>query len=98
MEMIFFFEPAARAEYFEAIAWYDEQQTGLGHEFSAEVAEALKRAQANPDHFPKARRARKIRLKRFRKYSIYFAIKDDVLGVMAVWHGARNPDELKRRL
>jgi toxin ParE1/3/4 len=96
--MIFSFKPAARSEFFEAIAWYEEQQTGLGQEFSAAVDEALKRAQTHPERFPKAREARKIRLKRFRKYSIYFVVEKDVIGVVAVWHGARNPDELKRRL
>ncbi|MBA4148057.1 MAG: type II toxin-antitoxin system RelE/ParE family toxin [Verrucomicrobia bacterium] len=96
--MTFRFEPAAQAELLDAVTWYETQQPGLGEEFFAEVESALKRAQANPEHFPKVRGARKIRLQRFRKYSILFAVKNDVVGVVAVFHGARNPDELKRRL
>jgi len=43
-------------------------------------------------------RARKIRLKRFKAYSIYFAVKDDFFSLIAVFHGSRNPAELMRRL
>ena len=43
-------------------------------------------------------RARTLRLKRFKAYSIYFAIKDDVFSVMSIFHGSRNPAELDRRL
>ena len=98
MEMNISFKPAARLEFFEAIAWYETQRTGLGREFSAEVDAALQRAQVRPDRFPKAREAQKIRLKRFRKYSIYFVVEKEGIGVVAVWHGARNPAGLKRRL
>ena len=60
---------------------------------------ALDRAQASPEMFRKVRgRARKIRLRRFDKYSIYFAMKEDVFAVLSVFHAARNPAELQQRL
>ena len=43
-------------------------------------------------------RARKIRLRRFKKYAIYFAVKDDAFAVLSVFHASRNPAELARRL
>ena len=93
------FKPDAKAEFFEAIVWYENESAGLGKEFAQEVVQALERAQAQPELFRKVRgRARKIRLKRFKAYSIYFAVKDDVFSVMSVFHGARNPAELRRRL
>lgn len=93
------FRPDAEREFFEAIAWYDQARPGLGQEFAHEVMRALEHAVAQPELFRKARgSARKIRLKRFKAYSIYFAVKDDVLSVISVFHGSRNPAELRRRL
>ncbi|MDD5138915.1 MAG: type II toxin-antitoxin system RelE/ParE family toxin [Verrucomicrobiales bacterium] len=93
------FEPEAKAEFFEAIAWYENESPGLGKEFASEVLGAVDRALLQPELFRKVRgRARKVRLKRFKAYSIYFAIKDDVFSVVSVFHGARNPAELRRRL
>ena len=95
----FVFEPDARLEFFEAIAWYENEHGGLGREFAQEVVQALQRARVQPEIFRKVRgRARKIRLKRFKLYSIYFAVKDNGFSVLAVFHGARDPAELRRRL
>ena len=94
-----FFEPEAKAEFFEAIVWYENESPGLGKDFAQEVFGAIERAQIAPELFRAARgRARKIRLKRFKAYSTYLAIKDDVVSVTAVFHGARNPAELEQRL
>ena len=93
------FEPEAKAEFFEAIVWYENESPGLGKEFAAEVLGAVDRVLVQPELFRKVRgRARKVRLKRFKAYSIYFAIKDDVFSILSVFHGARNPAELRRRL
>jgi plasmid stabilization system protein ParE len=95
----FIFQPSAGAEFAEAIAWYENERPGLGKEFAREVYQMLERACSQPDIFRKVRgRARKIRLKRFKAYSIYFATKDDVFSVISVFHGARNPAALRRRL
>ncbi len=93
------FKPAALSEFEEAVAWYEAERPGLGEAFKLEVKRALRRALANPEFFPRVRgRAQKIRLRRFKKYAIYFAIKDDAFSVIAVFHGSRNPAELRRRL
>jgi len=93
------FQTAAKVEFAGAIAWYDNERPGLGKEFAQEVYQALERAGSQPEIFRKVRgRARKIRLKRFKAYNIYFAIKDDVFSVVSVFHGSRNPAELRKRL
>jgi toxin ParE1/3/4 len=93
------FKPVAWLEFEEAVAWYEKEQPGLGREFKLEVKLALHRALANPEIFQRARgRARRIRVRRFKQYAIYFAFKDDVFAVLAVFHGARNPTELRQRL
>ena len=86
-------------EFEEAVVWYEAARPGLGREFKLEVKVALRRALSNPGQFQRVRgRAQKIRLRRFHKYAIYFAIKDDVFAVLAVFHASRNPAELERRL
>ena len=92
-------KPAARSELEDAVAWYEEQRPGLGREFKLEIKLALKRALDNPGHFQKVRgRAQRIRLRRFKKYGIYFAIKDDTFAVLAVFHASRNPAVVESRL
>ena len=99
MSLPVIFKPAARLEFEEAVAWYEGERPGLGREFKLEVKLALKRAVANPGHFQRVRgRAQKIRLRRFKKYAIYFAVKDDIFAVLSVFHASRNPVELERRL
>jgi len=99
MSLPVIFKPAARLEFDEAVAWYENARPGLGREFKLEVKLVLKRALANPEHFQCARgHARKIRLRRFKRYAIYFAIKDDVFAVLSVFHASRNPVILERRL
>jgi plasmid stabilization system protein ParE len=99
MSLPVIFRPAARLEFDEAVTWYENERIGLGEEFKLEVKAALKRALVNPEFFQRVRgRAQRIRLRRFKKYAIYFAIKDDVFSIISVFHGARNPAELRRRL
>ena len=93
------FQPAARLEFEEAVSWYEGERPGLGREFKLEVKLALRRARAHPEHFQMVRgRARKIRLRRFKKYAIYFAVKEDAFAVLSVFHASRNPADLERRL
>ena len=99
MNLPVLFKPAARLEFDEAVAWYEGERPGLGREFKLEVKLALKRALSNPELFQRVRgRARKIRLRRFKKYAIYFAVKDNAFAVLSVFHASRNPAELERRL
>lgn len=97
--MKLFFEAGAKAEFIEAALWHNCQRSGLGNEFKAEVEQAIRAARSHPERFRKIPGgARKIRLKRFHKYAVYFAIEGDVFSVLAVFHESRNPDNLKRRL
>jgi len=99
MSLPVIFKPTARLEFDEAVAWYEGERLGLGREFKLEVKLALKRALANPELFQRVRgRAQKIRLRRFKKYAIYFAVKDNAFAVLSVFHASRDPAELVRRL
>ena len=99
MKFKILFQPEAKAEFFAAISWYENQAAGLGHEFAREALKCIEVAQLAPERFRPVRgRARCIRLKRFKAYSIYFATKGDVFAVISIFHGARNPDDLRKRL
>lgn len=93
------FDPEARLEFENAVAWYDERQPGLGDRFEAEIHATFHRILQSPErfrHVSKTIRVAKVEV--FKKYSVYFRVEPDFIGVVSVFHGARNPAALKRRL
>ena len=93
------FAPLARLEFEDAAAWYEAQRPGLGDEFRIEVNAILQQVLKSPERFHLASPStHKAVLKRFRKYSIYYSIELDAINVISVFHGARNPAQLRGRL
>ena len=93
------FSPRARLEFEDAAAWYESQQSGLSEEFQIEVHDVLQQVLRFPQRYRLASPTTyKIDLKRFHKYSIYYSIELNAIYVISVFHGARNPAELRRRL
>ena len=93
------FAPLARLEFEDAVAWYNEQRPDLGEEFRLEVNATLQQILKTPERFrPATRFTHKVNLQRFHKYSIYYSIELDAINVASIFHGSRNPAELRRRL
>jgi toxin ParE1/3/4 len=46
----------AEVDITDAAVWYEQQQSGLGYDFLAEVESAVARAAENPFHYPRLRR------------------------------------------
>src|SRR5437773_34474 len=93
------FSPQARTELDGAIAWYERKQPGVGAELEAELNLVLEVVAQRPERFSKVTPAvRKARLHKFRYYAIYFMANPERIDVIAVHHGKRDPDELRRRL
>lgn len=93
------FAPFARLEFENAAAWYEAQRPGLGEEFRTEVNATLQQVLKSPERFRLASSyTHKAALKRFHKYSIYYSIEMDAINVASIFHGSRNPAELRRRL
>lgn len=91
------FRRAAKEEFEEAAAWYEDRRRGLGDEFIAEVGEAIDRAASHPERHPLVfADLRRAVLRRF-PYSIYFRQRDQALVILAVFHGRRSPLSWKRR-
>ncbi len=84
--------PSAEAHIRAAHAWYEEQRPGLGDEFLDELHRAFAAIERTPQSYPIVHRhVRRSLVRRF-PYAVYFVVLDDELvHVMAVWHGRRAP-------
>jgi plasmid stabilization system protein ParE len=93
-------EGQAEAEFAEAVAFYDEREPGLGQRFAGEVRDLFKDVCRAPERFRLVSRlSRKAKVPGW-PYSVYYVIKPQAREVIisAVWHGARDPAKLRRRL
>ena len=93
------FGDEARIEFEDAVAWHNKRVSGLGERFAVEVKSTIQSILKNPERFPlEGKFVRRAPVKVFKKYSVLFHIEPDFIGVDAVFHGARNPSRLRRRL
>jgi plasmid stabilization system protein ParE len=94
-------EAEAKLEWNEAVDWYEERETGVGLRFDDELQMFLQSLAQDPERFrPATTLTRKAKMPEPWPYSIYFTVNFEhrEVKVLAVWHGARNPAELRRRL
>jgi toxin ParE1/3/4 len=94
-------EEEAEREFAEAVAFYDEHEPGVGQRFAREMQAFFKTVCDHPERFRFASRlTRKATLPKPWPYSVYFVIKHETSEVIisTIWHGARNPAELRRQL
>jgi toxin ParE1/3/4 len=100
-EMSFYFNvtPDADRDLEQACAWYNEKQEGLGDRFVLAVREKFEVILRWPElpHAFGRKAIRKVRIPRS-PYSIYYRIIGQKIQVMAIVHGARDPNYLNYRL
>jgi hypothetical protein len=85
------FDPAARDELAEAVAYYDQQRPALGDDFLAEVKRAVTRIREFPTAWPQvSRRSRRCRVTRF-PYGLVYQQTPEVIRILAVAHLRRRP-------
>jgi plasmid stabilization system protein ParE len=87
----------ARAEFLDAIRWYEAERTGLGARFEGEVDRVLTRIQASPQQFPEIEPGYRRAFLRGFPYAVFFAASTDQTVVLAVLHFHRNPETWKSR-
>ena len=86
-------EPLAEDEWQNSMAWYEEQEAGVGARFNETVRHTLLTVAQDPGRFPlvglKARKAKIIGW----PYSVYFTIDAPrrEVRVLAIWYGAQSP-------
>jgi toxin ParE1/3/4 len=89
--------PKAKQELKEAFLWYENQEPGLGYEFLISADTARATIQRDPAVYPKVYRdIQRILVQRF-PFAIYYAIRSDIIFILAIFHSRRNPDEWKKR-
>jgi toxin ParE1/3/4 len=85
------FSSRALREIGEAQEWYELQNSGLGEEFLAAMELQLKRlAQAPLLYAEVIPNVRRTLLPRF-PYGLFYAVRGDLIHVLAVLHDARHP-------
>ena len=87
----------AKAEYAEAVAWYEECQRGLGVRFASAVAEKLLDIAEQPDRYPEVWPGTREALVTKWPYCIYYQVHDDHVMVIAVFHTSRDPHTWQSR-
>jgi plasmid stabilization system protein ParE len=89
--------PEADSEVETAFDWYERELAGLGLEFLDELRRAYDQIVAGPFKYPKLRsNTRRTLLKRF-PYAVYFAVDNEIIIVLAVFHTSRDPESWQRR-
>lgn len=90
--------PEAEEDLKEAFSWYEDNRTGLGYDFLLQVDAGINFIRRNPDIHPvEYKGARKHLIKRF-PYKIIYLIENEKIIVLAVIHGKRSPDLMKKRM
>ena len=89
----------ARLDIIETIAWYNEQQVGLGKRFRTALTETISRIRDNP--MLSAVQYRNVRMAYINKFPhlVYYIFEEQRQGiiVLAILHGSRNPAIWKGR-
>lgn len=88
--------PQAQAEIREAYDWYEEAQPELGERFLGQVDRVMSRISRSPQLFPSAFGFQRAMVPSF-PYCVYFRVSTDVVVVVAVLHGRRDPKWLQKR-
>lgn len=94
-------EAEAEREWNDAVDWYEASEPGVGLQFDDELRMFLQTLSHDPERFQIfTRLTHKAKMPLPWPYSIYFTINPEhrEVKVLAIWHGARNPAELRRRL
>ena len=90
--------PEAEADLAGAFSWYEDKRQGLGYDFLLQVEAGLKYIERMPEAHPIGyKETRKHHIKRF-PYKIIYIINYKTVVVLAILHGKRSEEFLKRRI
>ena len=90
--------PEAEAELAEAFDRYERHVPGLGADFLMAVDTAVDSILSNPQQHPGVYRAVRRALTRRFPYQVLFLVAEDVIVVIAIFHGARDPKSWHERI
>jgi plasmid stabilization system protein ParE len=88
----------AKTEADEAVAYFDEQQNGLGDRFERDLLDTIEFVREYPlSGKPLTKYIRRFRLRAFR-YNVVYAVDGDEIVIVAVAHHRRRPGYWRGRL
>lgn len=88
----------AEMEFWASVRFYESQKPGLGLRFKQETARSLAQIAADPTRSPLRRKGyRRVNLSVFPHY-IAYAIRSDVVWVVAIGHAHRRPEYWLERI
>lgn len=91
------FRVEARQDYVTARDWYEEQ-AGLGSDFEQCIEDKLLSIRENAELYPIVHRTLREALVRRFPYAIYFAVEEDAILVVSVFHSSRDPSVWQSRV
>lgn len=92
------FHGAARRELRKAVDRYDDQVSGLGDEFAAEVEHSVQLIATRPQSgSPHRLGTRRLQVRRF-PYGVVYAERNEEIVVLAIAHHRRRPEYWLRRV
>ena len=90
--------PEAEDDLKEAFSWYEDKRIGLGYDFLLQVDAGINFINRNPEIHPiEYKGTRKHLIKRF-PYKIIYLVEEEEIIILAVIHGKRRPDLIKKRI
>ncbi|MDR1077657.1 MAG: type II toxin-antitoxin system RelE/ParE family toxin [Propionibacteriaceae bacterium] len=94
--------PAARAEYLDALTWYEEQEVGLGERLADDLDSRVDFIRAWPEAAPLYRGCQRVPAIRRKSaevfpYGIVYFIRDGEVIVVAYAHEKRRPGYWRKR-
>jgi plasmid stabilization system protein ParE len=92
------FLPDVEEDAIGGYAWYEAKSPGLGEEFLRVFYACASEINRNPLLYPKVYGEFRRRLLRRFPYAIYFTIKEDRIVVIGLFHCARDPRTVGRKL
>ena len=92
------FLPEAKLDLQESFQWYEARQEGLGDDFAAEIENALDRILVSPTSYGIVFHGMwRMAVKRFPD-GLYYVVRNELVLIVAVFHGRRKLARLKKRL
>ena len=89
--------PEAERDLLDAASWYEEQQSGLGHQFLDESLATFSTIAERPFLYPSVHRnTRRALIHRF-PFGVYYRVGGAIVVVVAIMHGSRDPQNWKKR-
>lgn len=92
------FLPDVEEDVVIAYSWYEAKSPGLGEEFLRVFYACAGELSQNPLLYPRVYNEFHRRLLRRFPYAVYFQIKDDRIIVFGLFHCARNPRTIIKKL